>query len=91
MNNNFSSFLGIEYDTEEAKKAAKIELHDTHVLNCDFHKFCLSTDRRFDLVIGNPPFIRYQYYDEALQSRAADIFKLVNLKYSSLRMLGLHS
>ncbi len=84
MNNDFSSFLGIEYNTEEAEKAAKIELHDTQVLNCDFHKFCLSTDRRFDLAIGNPPFIRYQYYDEALQSRAADIFKLVNLKYSKL-------
>lgn len=80
----FSSFLGIEYDTEEAKKAGNIGLHDTEVQNRDFHEFCLTTDRRFDLVVGNPPFIRYQYYDETLQSLAADVFGLAKLKYSRL-------
>lgn len=81
---DFSSFLGIEYDADEAYKAKAIGLHNTEIQNKDFHEFCLNTDRRFDLVIGNPPFIRYQYYDESLQSLAADIFKKAKLKYSKL-------
>lgn len=84
LNMDFTSFIGVELDTDEAAKASTIDLHDTEILNRDFHEFCLSTDKRFDLVIGNPPFIRYQYYDESLQSLAADIFKNAKLKYSKL-------
>lgn len=84
LNLSFSSFLGVEYDAVEAKKAGEICLHDTNVLNKDFHEFCLATDKQFDLVVGNPPFIRYQYYDESLQILAAEIFKKAKLKYSKL-------
>lgn len=84
LNMNFTSFIGVELDSDEAAKASAINLHDTEILNHDFHEFCLSTDKRFDLIIGNPPFIRYQYYDESLQSLAADIFKKAKLKYSKL-------
>ena len=84
LNLDFSSFTGVEYDAEEAAKASGITLHDTNVLNRDFHEFCLSTHKRFDVVVGNPPFIRYQYYDESLQTLASDIFKKAKLKYSKL-------
>ena len=84
LNLGFSSFTGIEYDAEEAAKASGIELHDTTVYNRDFHEFCLNTTCRFDVVVGNPPFIRYQYYDESLQTLASDIFKKAKLKYSKL-------
>ena len=84
LNMNFTSFIGVELDSDEAAKASAINLHDTEILNHDFHEFCLSTDKRFDLIIGNPPFIRYQYYDESLQSLAANIFKKAKLKYSKL-------
>ena len=84
LNLDFSSFTGVEYDAEEADKASGISLHDTNVLNRDFHEFCLSTHKRFDVVVGNPPFIRYQYYDESLQTLASDIFKKAKLKYSKL-------
>ena len=84
LNLDFSSFTGVEYDAEEAAKASGITLHDTNVLNRDFHEFCLSTHKRFDVVVGNPPFIRYQYYDESLQTLSSDIFKKAKLKYSKL-------
>lgn len=84
LNMDFTSFIGVELDADEADKAAAIDLHDTEILNRDFHEFCMSTNKRFDLVIGNPPFIRYQYYDESLQSLATDIFKKAQLKYSKL-------
>ena len=84
LNIGFSSFTGIEYDSEEAAKASEIELHDTTVYNRDFHEFCLNTTKRFDVVVGNPPFIRYQYYDESFQTLASEIFKKAKLKYSKL-------
>lgn len=81
---DFASCIGVEFDADEAQKASDILLHDTTVYNRDFHEFCLTTNQRFDLVIGNPPFIRYQYYYETLQCLAADIFKRAHLKYSKL-------
>lgn len=84
LNMDFTSFLGVELDADEADKASTIDLHDTEILNRDFHEFCLTTNKRFDLVIGNPPFIRYQYYDEALQSLATKIFQKAHLRYSKL-------
>lgn len=84
LNMDFTSFLGIELDEGEANKALAIDLPDAEIQNRDFHEFCLTTNQRFDLVVGNPPFIRYQYYDQSLQSLAADIFKKAKLKYSKL-------
>ena len=71
----YKSVTAIEYENEEAKKARAIKLHDSNVVNGDFHRFCLDTEQRFDLVVGNPPFIRYQYYNEAQQVLADQIFK----------------
>lgn len=84
LNVEFSSFTAVEYDSVEATKAGQIALHNTAVYNMDFHEFCLSTQKRFDVVVGNPPFIRYQYYVESLQTLASDIFKKAKLKYSKL-------
>lgn len=36
----------------------------------------------FDAVIGNPPFIRYQYLDARLQERAARLFRRFNLAFT---------
>lgn len=85
-NNNmlFHNVTAVEYEAEEANKARAIGLHDSEVINSDFHRFCLDTDRRFDLVVGNPPFIRYQYYDPAQQKLADEIFKRSKLKRTKL-------
>ena len=80
----FHSVSAVEYEKDEAEKARAINLHDTEVINDDFHHFCLNTSRRFDLVVGNPPFIRYQYYDEGQQRLASEIFRKVGLKRSKL-------
>lgn len=80
----FHSVTGIEYEEAEADKAKAINLHDSEVINSDFHRFCLVTDKRFDLIVGNPPFIRYQYYDEAQQKLADVIFERSKLKRTKL-------
>lgn len=80
----FKHVTAVEYEAEEANKARAIPLPNSEVLNMDFHRFCLDTERRFDLVVGNPPFIRYQYYDEQQQKLADTIFKKAGLKRTKL-------
>lgn len=80
----FNTVTAIEYEAAEANKARTLGLHDSEVINQDFHRFCLDTDKRFDLVIGNPPFIRYQYYDPAQQKLADEIFNNAKLKRTKL-------
>ncbi len=83
-NFKFNSVTAIEYDPIEASKATLIELENTEVINEDFHFFCNNTKKRFDLIVGNPPYIRYQYFDKSQQVAAEDIFIKAGLKYSKL-------
>ena len=80
----FHHVTAVEYEAVEAEKARAIGLQDSEVINSDFHRFCLDTEQRFSLVVGNPPFIRYQYYDEGQQELAGEIFKKAGLKRSKL-------
>lgn len=78
----FHSLTAVEYNQVEAEKAMQVGIGD--VVNADFHAFCRDTEKRFNLIVGNPPFIRYQYYDEEQQQIAADLFKKAGLKFSKL-------
>jgi len=80
----YNSVTAIEFDEIEAIKSKKIGLSKSKIINSDFHDFCINTKQKFDLVIGNPPYIRYQYFDREQQKFASDIFKKANLKYSKL-------
>jgi len=80
----FHSVTAIELDSEEAEKADSIPLKDKLVINDDFHTYCNNTVQRFDLVIGNPPYIRYQYFAPEQQVAAEDIFIRAGLTYSKL-------
>jgi adenine-specific DNA-methyltransferase len=80
----YKSITAVEFDAIEAQKADKILLKDKTVINEDFHKYCNNTEKRFDVIIGNPPYIRYQYFDEEQQKEASLVFKRANLKYSKL-------
>lgn len=82
--NGLGHVVGIEYETGEAEKARAVAPQGADVKNMDFHRFCLDTEERFDLVVGNPPFIRYQYYVEEQQKLADIIFKKAGLKRTKL-------
>ncbi len=83
-NYKYNSVTAIEFDEVEAEKSESIGLRNTDIINEDFHKYCINTSRKFDLIIGNPPYIRYQYFDREQQQYASDIFNKANLKYSKL-------
>lgn len=80
----FNSVTAVEFDAVEAEKANKIKLEKKSVINQDFHLFCNQTTQKFDLIVGNPPYIRYQYFAEEQQKEAVKIFSRAWLKYSKL-------
>jgi len=80
----YNSVTAIEFDEIEANKSRQIELENSEIINSDFHDFCINTKQKFDLVIGNPPYIRYQYFDKKQQGFASAIFNKAKLKYSKL-------
>jgi adenine-specific DNA methylase len=83
-NYEYNSVTAIEFDEIEVIKSKKINLDKTKIINSDFHDFCINTKQKFDLVIGNPPYIRYQYFDRGQQKFASEIFGKASLKYSKL-------
>lgn len=81
---NYNSITAIELDEVEARKAQKIDLKNKQIFIDDFHTFCNHTEKRFDLIVGNPPYIRYQFFDKHQQVEAGDIFIRAGLTYSKL-------
>ena len=72
---------GFEIDVPEATKACKRarELKVSATVHIyDFLKWALDhlddDKTRFDAVLGNPPFIRYQYLPQDFQDRAEQVF-----------------
>ncbi len=78
------SVTAIEIDSLESKKAKNLKLSNTKIINGDFYQYCNTTNNKFDLIIGNPPYIRYQYFDKDQRAIAEKIFAKMNLKYSKL-------
>lgn len=84
LNFKYKSITAVEIDQKEAKKAEEIDLLNKHVIIDDFHTYCNNTFHRFDLIIGNPPYIRYQFFNRQQQVEAGDIFIKAGLTYSKL-------
>ncbi|SFV55891.1 Probable DNA methylase [hydrothermal vent metagenome] len=83
-NYEYRSVTAIEYDEAEYQKAKALSAEKTKVLHSDFHEFCITSKKKFDLIVGNPPYIRYQYFDKKQQEYASQIFNMAELKYSKL-------
>jgi adenine-specific DNA-methyltransferase len=83
------TLTAFEIDPLEAKKSEEkaLALKDikTDVLAKDFIEWGflrLNQPAGFDAVLGNPPFIRYQYLDEKHQALTQKIFELSNLNFT---------
>ncbi|MGA4332314.1 N-6 DNA methylase [Ralstonia nicotianae] len=82
-------FHGFELFESEAKKsksrASKLGMQNT--IKCaDFLEHAISVMKSgkptYDAVVGNPPFIRYQYLPQESQDKAEVIFKSEHLKFT---------
>jgi adenine-specific DNA methylase len=80
----YKSITCVELDAKEAQKSRDLKVRNSEIITSDFHKFCINTNKRYDFVVGNPPYIRFQYFNRSQQRMAAEIFKRAGLKYSKL-------
>lgn len=82
--------LGFELEPDEAEKAqARAKdagLDATKVLAEDFLQWAIkhfdNGRTKFDAIVGNPPFVRYQYLPELFQARAEEVFKKLDLPFT---------
>lgn len=85
-----AEITGFELNDEEAEKAARrskeIGLNKATVRPEDFLGWAIENmgkgGERFDAVVGNPPFVRYQFLPPEFQVRAAAIFAELGLKFT---------
>ncbi|KEP28205.1 N-6 DNA methylase [Bacillus zhangzhouensis] len=85
--------LAVELDEEEAKKA-KVRVENCpnlDVINADFYNVyeekkdsLFGTQQRFDAIVGNPPYIRYQYLTAAQRETQSDILVSNGMKSNKL-------
>lgn len=71
----------------EASKTRRISKKlsiDTKIVVGDFLQWSLTQKQGegYDGVVGNPPFIRYQYLNSVFQKRAEDVFEKSNLYFT---------
>jgi adenine-specific DNA methylase len=82
--------LGFELDAVEAAKAKErawsANLTDVTVKSQDFLQFAVDEmsggNQKFDAVVGNPPFVRYQYLPAPFQTKAEQIFRDLDLPFT---------
>jgi adenine-specific DNA methylase len=84
------AFTGFELLAEEASKARKRaktnQGQKTTINGEDFLQWALlqmaNSKKPFDAVVGNPPFIRYQYLPKDAQQKAEQLFKVLDLPFT---------
>ncbi len=82
-----SAFELLEEEAAKAERQCRSASHfEATIHNQDFLDFAIlemmSGKTLFDAVVGNPPFIRYQYLPEDSQRKAEAIFKLLRLPFT---------
>lgn len=82
-----TNIFGFEIDKIEVAKAKNISYQfKSSIFEEDFLKWGLlhiiHKDIKFDAVIGNPPFIRYQYLPDDFKDNAKSIFDILNIKFT---------
>lgn len=90
QNELFGLIRGIELVKKEAekskKRAAGYGLNSTTIINSDFFNYIYNEngDGQFDVVIGNPPFIRYQNFPEEHREKAFEMMEALGLSPNKL-------
>lgn len=83
-----SKLTAVELDVTEAQKVKKQykSVKNIKVINDDFFNFYNENlpNNRYDLVVGNPPYIRYQYLTDLQRKSLSDILTSHGMKANKL-------
>lgn len=88
MLSDIGELVAVEIEKDEADKVAKRYqgLQNVKVLRKDFFDFYKETtpEDKYDLIVGNPPYIRYQYLSEKQRDIQAQILTSHGMKSNKL-------
>lgn len=78
----------VEYIEEEANKSKKIlkDIDCASVINDDFYNFYVNCKKKYNLIIGNPPYIRYQYLTAFQREKQSQV--LIKNKMKSNKLIN---
>ncbi|RDY30790.1 Eco57I restriction-modification methylase domain-containing protein [Lachnotalea glycerini] len=83
-----ASITAVEIEKSEAKKLKSRLINEkkVNVLNKDFFDFYkqYSDKKKYDLILGNPPYIRYQYLEEEQRDMMSTILTSHGMKANKL-------
>src|SRR5699024_1129127 len=83
-----SSVEGVEIESPEAQKVSKRykDIPKVKVINQDFFDFYKEAlgKKAYDLIFGNPPYIRYQYLKESQRECQSQILTSHGMKSNKL-------
>lgn len=89
VENTYELVTGVEVCKEEALKAEK---YGTKIVCSDFfeyYKTSIADKKNYDVIVGNPPFIRYQDFDEKSRELAFEFMKAVGFHPTKLTNIWL--
>ena len=85
---NIKNIYAIEIEKDEANKVQQRykDFKNIDIYNNDFLEFYTNTNKqkKFDLILGNPPYIRYQYLTEEQRKLQSDILTSQGMKSNKL-------
>ena len=88
MINKFDSITAVEIDSNEAAKVRNnyCNCKNIHVHNEDFFEFYnhVINNQQYDLILGNPPYIRYQYLTDIQRELQSEILITHGMKANKL-------
>ena len=87
-NGKFKRMDAVEYVKEEAAKTKKVSqnVSNINVINDDFYNFYVNSKDKYDLIIGNPPYIRYQYLKPEQREKQSEV--LLKNKMTSNKLIN---
>jgi len=85
---SLQNLTGIEIEKDETEKlSAKLSSYpNIQIQNADFFDFYQqnASKKRYDLILGNPPYIRYQYLSESQREEMSEILTSHKMKSNKL-------
>ena len=87
---NNAGITAVEICRSEANECARAAGRagiDAHVINDDYLLWRLENTEKFDVAVGNPPFVRSHQLDEATKTRMRMLHAGLNLPYSRMANL----
>ena len=76
------SYALLQSKQRSVSSKVHLTLRNEDFLNWAINNYKAGCPIRFDAVVGNPPFIRYQYMDKDLQQSAQNLFTAMGQKFT---------